>query len=55
MLAIGLGVTMPAIMILGFDLEATRTILVAAALDPGQARHHAVFLGAEKRLPLAIR
>lgn len=28
-IAFGLGVTMPAIMILGFDLEATRTILVA--------------------------
>ncbi|MGE3513289.1 MAG: OPT family oligopeptide transporter [Vicinamibacterales bacterium] len=28
-IAFGLGVTMPAIMILGFDLEATRTVLVA--------------------------
>src|SRR5207253_5889030 len=28
-IAFGLGVTMPAIMILGFDLEVTRTILVA--------------------------
>jgi len=39
-IAFGVGVTMPAILILGFDLEITRVMLVAVLVDPCKEPHH---------------